>query len=188
VQVEGARAEHETSQTRSAEERVAEDRADRTFRHEACDIAGATHGFFPTRDEVVEPASKARPVKVLHCPGKPIRRIISLPSKAPRGRRGDIYMDEAAHHVNCRSVYVGSTVLIMRSQGQLTMASTPLGKRGIFCEIGTEALRKYPHYSRSCPYSCVERARFLAPRGARFLAPPKKEEGISRLRHRKRPS
>jgi hypothetical protein len=107
VQVEGARAEHETSQTRSAEERVAEDRADGTFRHEASDIAGATHGFFPTRDEVVEPASKARPVKVLHCPGKPIRRIISLPSKAPRGRRGDIYMDEAAHHVNCRSVYVG---------------------------------------------------------------------------------
>jgi phage FluMu gp28-like protein len=80
--------------------------------------------------------------------GKKLSRILSHPSKAPRGKKGDTYLDELAHYVNDREVYRGSTALILRSNGQLTGCSTPLGRRGIFWEIANEELRKYPHHSR----------------------------------------
>ncbi len=81
-------------------------------------------------------------------PRKRISRIISVPSKAPRGKKGDIALDELAHMINDREVYRGSTALILRSKGQLTGCSTPLGRRGIFWEIASESLRRYPHHSR----------------------------------------
>lgn len=80
--------------------------------------------------------------------GGGVSRIIVHPSKAPRGRKGDIYLDELAHYVTDREVYTGSTPLILRSGGQLTGCSTPLGRRGIFWEIAEQELRKYPHHSR----------------------------------------
>ena len=79
---------------------------------------------------------------------KRVSRIISNPSKAPRGKRGDIYLDELAHYANDREVYKGSTALIVRSQGQFTGCSSPLGRRGIFWEIAEEELRPYPTYTR----------------------------------------
>ncbi len=75
-------------------------------------------------------------------------RIVSVPSKAPRGKRGDVLLDELAHLINDREVYRGSTALILRGNGQLTGCSTPLGRRGIFWEIATEEIRKYPHHRR----------------------------------------
>ncbi len=83
-----------------------------------------------------------------NAPTKRISRIISVPSKPPRGKKGDVLLDELAHYVNDREVYTGSTALILRSHGQLTGCSTPLGRRGIFWEIATEELRKYPHHTR----------------------------------------
>jgi len=80
--------------------------------------------------------------------GRRVSRILSVPSKPPRGKKGDIILDELAHYVNDREVYTGSTALILRSHGQLTGASTPLGRRGIFWEIASEELRKYPHHTR----------------------------------------
>jgi phage FluMu gp28-like protein len=79
---------------------------------------------------------------------KRISRIISNPSKAPRGKKGDIYLDELAHYGNDREVYKGSTALILRSRGQLTGCSSPLGRRGVFWEIAKEELRKYRAYWR----------------------------------------
>ncbi len=79
---------------------------------------------------------------------KRLSRIISVPSKAPRGKRGDIVLDELAHYLNDREVYRGSTALIIRGDGQLTGCSTPLGRRGIFWEVATEEYRKYPRYKR----------------------------------------
>src|SRR5690606_6060274 len=93
---------------------------------------------------------------------KRISRILSHPSKAPRGKKGDVYLDELAHYVNDREVYRGSTALILRSNGQLTGCSTPLGRRGIFWEIANEELRKYPHHKRQfvpwwlCRFFCVD--------------------------------
>ena len=70
--------------------------------------------------------------------GRRVSRILSVPSKAPRGKKGDVLLDELAHIVNDREVYTGSTALILRSQGQLTGCSSPLGRRGIFWEIAAE--------------------------------------------------
>ena len=83
-----------------------------------------------------------------NAPGRRVSRILSVPSKAPRGKKGDVLLDELAHIVNDREVYTGSTALILRSQGQLTGCSSPLGRRGIFWEIASEELRKYPHHTR----------------------------------------
>ncbi|WP_199351057.1 terminase large subunit domain-containing protein [Haliangium ochraceum] len=93
---------------------------------------------------------------------KRLSRIISAPSKAPRGKKGDVYLDELAHYVLDREVYTGSTALILRSHGQLSSCSTPLGRRGIFWEISTEELRKYPHHTRDevpwwrCRFFCLD--------------------------------
>lgn len=102
---------------------------------------------------------------------KRVSRIISVPSKAPRGKKGDVYLDELAHYLNDGEVYKGSTALILRSRGQLSGCSTPLGRRGIFWEIATEETRKYPHHTRQdvpwwlCRFFChdVPRAAEQAP-------------------------
>lgn len=83
-----------------------------------------------------------------NAPGKPLSRIVSHPSKAPRGKTGDVYLDELAHYTNDQEVYRGSTALTLRAQGQLTGCSTPLGQRGVFWEIATQTLRPYPHHRR----------------------------------------
>ncbi len=94
--------------------------------------------------------------------GKRLSRIISVPSKAPRGKHGSTYLDELAHYINDREVYRGSTALILRSNGQLTGCSTPLGRRGVFWEVATEEFRRYPNYSRlnipwwNCRFFCVD--------------------------------
>ncbi len=79
---------------------------------------------------------------------KRISRIISHPSKAPRGKSGDIYLDELAHYRNDREVYKGSTALILRSKGQLTICSSPLGRRGLFWEIARQEHVRYRGFWR----------------------------------------
>lgn len=80
---------------------------------------------------------------------KRISRIISNPSKAPRGKKGDIYLDELAHCANDREIYKGSTALILRGKGsQLTICSSPLGRRGQFWEIARQEIRPYKAFWR----------------------------------------
>ncbi len=79
---------------------------------------------------------------------KRVSRIISHPSRAPRGKKGDIYLDELAHYANDDEVYKGSTALILRAKGQLTVCSSPLGRRGMFWEISRQEVRPYPTYWR----------------------------------------
>lgn len=77
-------------------------------------------------------------------------RIISNPSRAPRGKgRADIYLDEIAHYGNDREVYTGSTALIVRgASAQVTLCSSPLGRRGVFWEIDRQEFKKYRAYTR----------------------------------------
>lgn len=76
-----------------------------------------------------------------------ISRVISYPSKPPRGKSGDVYLDELAHCLNDDAIYAGATSLITRSGGQLTIGSTPLGQKGKFHELHTDR-RQYPDYWR----------------------------------------
>lgn len=91
-----------------------------------------------------------------------VSRIVVHPSKAPRGRTGDIYLDELAHYVDAREVYAGATPLVLRSRGQLTGCSTPLGPDGIFHEIAVPQDGKYERHSRQvvpwylCSFFCKD--------------------------------
>lgn len=82
--------------------------------------------------------------------GRKRSRIISNPSRPPRGKTGDVYLDELAHCANDREVYKGATALILRSGGQLTIVSTPLGQRGVFWQIYKEKVKEYGRYQRFC--------------------------------------
>lgn len=77
-------------------------------------------------------------------------RAISYPSRAPRGKGGDIYLDELAHYVHDEKVYSGSTALITRyPRAQISVISTPAGSRGVFWAISTnESEKKYNQYYR----------------------------------------
>lgn len=75
-------------------------------------------------------------------------RIISNPSKAPRGKNGDIYLDELAHCANDKEIYKGSTALVLRKNNQLTICSSPLGKRGTFWEIMRQEIKPYKMFWR----------------------------------------
>lgn len=89
-------------------------------------------------------------------------RIISNPARPPRGRNGDVYLDELGHVGNDAEIYAGATALILRSKGQLTITSTPLGKRGKFWEIFREEVRPYRRFQRFfvpwwfCEFFCVD--------------------------------
>lgn len=76
-----------------------------------------------------------------------ISKVISNPAKAPRGKSGDVYLDELAHCINANEIYAGSTALISRSKGQLTVGSSPLGQQGLFYDIFTKE-DDYPGFSR----------------------------------------
>ena len=91
-------------------------------------------------------------------------RIVSVPSKAPRGKHGTVYLDELAHYQDAKSVYSGTTATIMRSAGQLTAASTPLGRRGVFWEVASREGGRFGHYSRQFVpwWTCSFFARDLA--------------------------
>ena len=95
--------------------------------------------------------------------GKRQSRIISHPSKAPRGKKGDIYLDELAHYARDRDVYNGSTALIARvPTAQVTGCSTPLGGRGVFHEYATDPRGRFSAYWRQvvpwwlCSSFCVD--------------------------------
>jgi len=79
-----------------------------------------------------------------------VSRLVSLPCRAPRGKGGDIWLDEFAHYIDDTKIYAGSTALIARvPDAQLTICSTPAGRRGTFWAIACqETDQRYPSYSR----------------------------------------
>ena len=75
-------------------------------------------------------------------------RLTSLPSKPARGRaRSNVGLDEFAHAQRDRAIYTGSLPVISKG-GRLRIGSSPLGASGVFWEIYSQALRKYPGYKR----------------------------------------
>lgn len=90
-------------------------------------------------------------------------RLISNPCREPRGKgKADVYLDELAFYRNARKIYVAAVPIITRGGGVLTIASTPLGKMGVFYEIMEGEAEKYPHFKRFrvpwwyCPDFCVD--------------------------------
>ena len=80
-----------------------------------------------------------------------ISRIVSVPSKAPRGEKGDVYLDELAHYANDRQVYRGSTALTCARR-----ASSPSARRHSEsggCS-GRSPTKRFAHIPRSSGNGC----------------------------------
>lgn len=78
--------------------------------------------------------------------GRSVSRLISLPCRQPRGKGGDISLDEFAFHAHDGEIYTASLPVISRG-GNIEIGSTPFGNKGKFYEIYTEA-ENYPEYTR----------------------------------------
>ena len=80
-------------------------------------------------------------------------RLISHPQREPRGKgfNTDVFLDEIAHYLWPQKVYVAAVPIVTRGFGQLSMASSPLGKSGLHYEIGHDT-EKYKMFSRHIVY------------------------------------
>ncbi|HSW63414.1 MAG TPA: terminase family protein [Dissulfurispiraceae bacterium] len=75
-------------------------------------------------------------------------RLISLPSRPPRGKaRMNVVLDEFAHVQHDRDIYTAALPIISKG-GRLRIGSSPMGASGIFSEVFSETLRAYPGYKR----------------------------------------
>lgn len=77
-------------------------------------------------------------------------RLISHPCRPPRGKaQARIYLDEMAHYPEGmdREIYRAALPATVKGDGYIRIGSSPLGARGLFWEIITESLRRYPGYN-----------------------------------------
>jgi phage FluMu gp28-like protein len=76
-------------------------------------------------------------------------RLISHPQREPRGKgyNTDAFLDEFAHFQWPEKIYIAAVPIITRGFGQLSLASSPLGKAGLHYEIGANK-DAYSMYSR----------------------------------------
>jgi phage FluMu gp28-like protein len=77
-------------------------------------------------------------------------RLISHPCRPTRGKpRARIYLDEMAHYPEGldREIYRAALPATTKGDGYVRIGSSPLGARGLFWEIATESLRRYPGYN-----------------------------------------
>jgi phage FluMu gp28-like protein len=81
--------------------------------------------------------------------------IRSMPCRAARGKtKADVYFDEIAHYADAEEVYKGSvptTVRATNNLGQITLASTPNGRLGVFWEC-VEGARGRSHWKQNVPW------------------------------------
>lgn len=76
-------------------------------------------------------------------------RLISHPCRPPRGKaRARIYLDEMAHYQQnlTQPIYRGALPATVRGDGYVRIGSSPLGASGLFWEIFSQTLRKWPGY------------------------------------------
>jgi phage FluMu gp28-like protein len=80
--------------------------------------------------------------------GKTTSRLISIACRPPRGKPGDIVLDECAIYGSrkAKMIYTAALPSITRG-GTITIGSTPLGKIGIFYEIYTDR-KNFKNYHR----------------------------------------
>jgi len=103
-------------------------------------------------------------------------RIISHPCKPIRGKAGArVYFDEMAHYPDGRDreMYTAALPATSKGDGYFRIGSSPLGANGLFWEIGSQDLRRYPGYDdnrRVIPWWSI-RAFCQDVKAARLVAP-----------------
>ena len=78
--------------------------------------------------------------------GKTISRLLSLPCRAPRGKEGDLVLDEFAHFPDEEPIYIAALPVITGGY-QLDLGTTPLGIKNLFAKIFNDN-DLYPNYIR----------------------------------------
>lgn len=76
-------------------------------------------------------------------------RLISHPCRPVRGKpQTRVYLDEWAHYPEGldRKIYTAALPATTKGNGYIRGGSSPLGARGLFWEIVTEAIQKWPGY------------------------------------------
>lgn len=79
-------------------------------------------------------------------------RFISHPCRPVRGKAGTrVYLDEMAHYRQGtdRDIYLAALPATTKGNGYLRIGSSPLGAKGLFWEIATESMKKWPGFRRS---------------------------------------
>lgn len=75
-------------------------------------------------------------------------RVISHPCRPVRGKaKARIYLDEFAHYAKDRDIYLSALPATTRG-GQVRIGSTPLGAQGVFWDLVTQRMQRYPGYRR----------------------------------------
>jgi phage FluMu gp28-like protein len=78
-------------------------------------------------------------------------RMISHPCRPVRGKaRARVYLDEMAHykHGLDREIYLAALPATTKGDGYIRIGSSPLGAKGLFWEIATEGLKRWPGFVR----------------------------------------
>jgi phage FluMu gp28-like protein len=78
-------------------------------------------------------------------------RFISHPCRPVRGKAGTrVYLDEMAHYREGvdRDIYLAALPATTKSKGYVRIGSSPLGAKGLFWEIATEGMKKWPGFTR----------------------------------------
>jgi len=89
-------------------------------------------------------------------------RLISHPCRPPRGKaRTRLYLDEMGHYKLGldRQIYTAALPATVKGDGYVRIGSSPIGASGLFWEIATETLRKWPGFDghrRFIPWWSVE--------------------------------
>lgn len=125
-------------------------------------------------DEPVRPALVQESVTSLELDNG--SRIISHPCRPVRGKaRSRVYLDEMAHYAEGRDreIYTAALPATTKGDGYLRIGSSPLGASGLFWEIASQDLRRYPGYDgnrRAIPWWHI-RAFCRDVKAARLVAP-----------------
>lgn len=76
-------------------------------------------------------------------------RMISHPSRPPRGKKASVALDEFAHAQHAAAIFTAAQPMMTRGRGQcrIRIPSTPLGAQGKFWEIFSN-VDQYKHFKR----------------------------------------
>jgi len=107
--------------------------------------------------------------------GKSVSRLISIPCRPPRGKGGDVILDEFAFYQDPHKIYTASLPVLTGGENEecaykLQIGSTAFAGNSLFKDIWTDTSR-YPYerfdiYWWECPRLCIDiiTAKKLAPK------------------------
>lgn len=110
-------------------------------------------------------------------------RILSLPSRPPRGKaKFHVVLDEFAHVMRDRQIFAAAMPIISRG-GRMRVGSSPMGATGMHWEVSQQELRAFPDFIRvKTPWWRVAGFRSAKPVGAELMSTAERVERFGNVR------